>query len=260
MNNPFAEIILSGQLAIAIPVALLAGLVSFASPCVLPLVPGYLGYVSGLAGTNPKASTGADATDGERRAARRTLLWGVTLFVLGFSVVFIAYGAAFGALGFWLVQWQDLITRIIGVLVIVMGLLFVGQFTFLQKSFKPSWRPATGLAGAPILGLVFGLGWTPCLGPTLSAISLLSLDSGSPWQGAVLGLAYCLGLGVPFFLVALGFDWVTGSVAFLKRHIRTINIVGGILLILVGVLMVTGVWTLIVFHMQGMISGFVTAI
>jgi cytochrome c-type biogenesis protein len=177
VGENFAQIVLSGQLLIAVPIALLAGFVSFASPCVLPLVPGYLAYVGGMAG--------ADSVH-----ARRRLLAGVGLFVFGFSVVFISYGAAFGAAGYWLVRWQEPITRGLGILVIVMGLAFIGAFSFFQRTVKPRFAPATGLAGAPLLGLVFGVGWTPCLGPTLTAISLLSLSSGSPWRGALLGLFY----------------------------------------------------------------------
>lgn len=262
MNNPFAEIVLSGQLLLAIPIALLAGLVSFASPCVLPLVPGYLGYVSGIAGI-PSPASGATSQAEARKAAkdaRRRMLLGISLFVLGFSLVFLAYSAAFGALGTWLFRWQDLITRLMGVVVIALGLVFIGQFSFLQRTLKPAFRPATGLAGAPVLGIVFGLGWTPCIGPTLGAIQALSLTSGSAWNGLLLGFFYCIGLGVPFLLVALGLNWVTGSVAFLKRHIRTINIVGGVLLVVIGLLMVTGLWSLWIYELQAVISGFVPSI
>lgn len=252
MGNPFAEVVLSGQLLLAIPIALLAGLVSFASPCVLPLVPGYLAYVGGI------SDTGSDASG--RKSARRRMLLGIALFILGFSLIFLAYSAAFGALGTWLIVWQDLVTRIMGVVVIALGLVFIGQFSFMQRTFKPSWRPATGLAGAPILGIVFGLGWTPCIGPTLGAIQTLSLTSGSVWSGLILGLFYCIGLGVPFLLVALGLNWVTSSVTFLKRHIRTINIVGGAVLVAIGILMVSGLWTIWIYEMQAVINGFVSPI
>lgn len=246
------QIVFSGQLVAALPLALLAGLVSFASPCVLPLVPGYLAYVGGI----------ASVPNGVKRRRRDVgrLLLGVFLFILGFSLVFIAYGAAFGALGAWLVQWQGLITRILGVIVILMGLVFVGQFGFMQRTAKLAISPATGLVGAPLLGIVFGIGWTPCMGPTLSAILSLSLDSASPWRGAILGLAYCLGLGIPFLLVALGLTWVTGSVAYLRRHIRAINITGGVMLVIIGVLMVSGLWTQWIYQLQAVISGFVPTI
>ena len=247
MGEDFAEQILSGQLLIAIPVALLAGLVSFASPCVLPLVPGYLGYVGGIAGA-------------DTRRPKARLLAGVGLFILGFAVVFISYGAAFGAAGYWLVKWQDPVTRVLGVLVILMGLVFVGAFSFFQRTVKPSFTPRLGLAGAPLLGVVFGVGWTPCLGPTLTAISLLSLNSSSPWRGALLALVYCLGLGVPFLLVALGFGWMSAAVAWVRAHIRVINIVGGAVLILIGVLMVSGIWTAWIFSLQAIIGGFVLPI
>lgn len=246
------EIVYSGQLLIAVPIAVLAGLVSFASPCILPLVPGYLAYVGGF-------SSGATAGRARRRDRIR-LLTGVSLFVLGFAIVFVAYGAAFGAVGYWLIQWQDLIVRILGAVVIVMGLVFIGQFTVLQRTIRPSWRPVTGLAGAPLLGIVFGLGWTPCIGPTLGTIMALSVNGGSAWRGALLALVYCIGLGIPFLLVALGLNWVAGSVAFLKRHIRLINIIGGLVLVIIGILMVTGVWSTWILQLQGVMPNFVPAI
>ena len=247
--NP-GEIVLNGQLFAAIPIALLAGLLSFASHCVLPLVPGYLGYVSGMS-NGPRS---------KEAPARSRVMLGALLFILGFSLVFVLIGAFAGTIGAFVVQWQDVITRVLGVVVIVMGLVFVGQFSFLQRTVKSSFRPATGLAGAPLLGIVFAIGWAPCLGPTLIAIQALSLNSGSTGRGALLGLVYCLGLGIPFLLVAAGLDWVTGSVAFLKRHIRAINVGGGILLILIGVLMVSGVWGVLMSRVGVLIEGYVTTI
>nr|KGA07261.1 MAG: cytochrome C biogenesis protein [actinobacterium acMicro-1] len=239
------EIVFGGSLWLAVPLSLLAGLVSFASPCVLPLVPGYLGIVGGQA-------------DGRRRVARSVL--GAALFVLGFSVVFVAFGIAFGAAGFALKPWIDLVTRIMGALIIVLGLVFVGFFRLFQRTAKINLAPRVGLAGAPLLGVVFGLGWTPCIGPTLAAIFSLSLDAATPARGALLGVAYCIGLGLPFVLLAAGFHWASSSLTFLRRHIRAINIAGGVLLILIGVLMVTGLWNLIIVNTQVMIGEYVTAL
>ncbi|MCU1546522.1 MAG: cytochrome biosis protein [Homoserinimonas sp.] len=241
------EIVAGGNVLVALPIALLAGLVSFASPCVLPLVPGYLGYVGGF------------ASDPGKRGRGRLLL-GVGLFILGFSLVFVSFNILFGVAGLLLVPWLDLITRVAGVIIIMMGLVFIGLFTFLQRTVKPQWRVATGLGGAPLLGIVFGLGWAPCMGPTLIAVFSLSLDSGSPWRAASLGIAYCLGLGIPFLLVALGLNWVTGSVAWLRRNIRLVNIIGGALLILVGLAMVSGLWTTFISNLGSVIEGFEPAI
>jgi cytochrome c-type biogenesis protein len=223
------SIILSGNLLIALAIAIAAGVVAFASPCVLPLVPGYLGYIGGF-------------TSEAERPRRSRLVLGVLLFVLGFTLVFIAYNWLLGGASFLLKSHLDIITRVAGVLVILMGLVFIGQFSFLQRTFKPSWTAATGIAGAPLLGIIFGLGWTPCIGPTLSAVLAMSANSASPWRGAILGLAFSIGLGIPFLLVALGLNWATGSMAFLKRHIRVVNIIGGSLLVAIGILMVSGVW------------------
>jgi len=239
------DLVGGGQLFIAIPVAILAGMLSFLSPCILPLVPGYLGYVSGVTGTDGKA-------------ARWRLIAGVSLFILGFMVVFVATTTAAGALGTWLVVYDDVIVRIAGVLVIALGLVFIGQFTFAQRTAKPRWVPATGLAGAPLLGIVFGLGWTPCLGPTLITITALSLNSASATQGAILGVFYSLGLGIPFLLVAIGFGWVATSVDWVKKHIRVINIIGGSMLVLIGVLMVSGLWSILMSQLGAVINVFVT--
>lgn len=247
MASGIGDLVASGNLLVALPIALAAGFVSFASPCVLPLVPGYLGYIGGLASVN-------------ERTDRRRLLLGVALFVLGFSVVFVGFNLIFSIAGLLLTPWLDLITRLVGVLVIVMGFVFIGQLTFLQRTIKPEWKVATGLGGAPLLGIVFGLGWAPCIGPTLSVVLSLSLDGASADRGVWLGIAYCLGLGVPFLLVALGLNWVTGSVSWLRRHIRTINIVGGSMLILIGLLMVSGLWRSLVSHLGSVIGGFVPAL
>jgi len=253
VGNPFGEIVFSGQLYLAIPVALLAGLVSFASPCILPLVPGYLAYIGGFTDGRSSARLGD-------RAGKNRLLLGVALFILGFTLVFVLTGVVFGFAGFWLNQYRDLITRVAGVIVILMGLIFVGQFGFMQRNIKSTWRPRMGLAGAPVLGAVFAVGWTPCTGPTLTAINSLSLTTGSPWQGGLLALFYALGLGIPFLLIALGLNWMTGAVAFLKRHIRSVNLVGGLFLIVIGVLMVSGVWNAWLLDLQGVIGSYVPAI
>ena len=233
MNTP--ELIGSGALWLAIPVAMLAGLVSFLSPCVLPLVPGYLGFLGGA--VSPR---GTDAT---AKTGRGRLVLGVLLFILGFSIVFVAYTALGGTAGVFLLQWGDIITRVLGVVIILMGLVFLGLFGFAQREFRFQVDSKAGIIGAPLLGIALGIGWAPCMGPTLAAIMALSINVGDPVRAGFLGLAYSLGLGIPFLLVALGFGWATKAVGFLRRHIRVVNIIGGVLLVLLGVLMVTGLWT-----------------
>ncbi|MFE6735579.1 cytochrome c biogenesis CcdA family protein [Microbacterium sp. NPDC057650] len=242
--NP-VDVIGSGALWLAVPLAMLAGLVSFLSPCVLPLVPGYLGFIGGAVGTNSPGPERAKRDEGRSGtgSAKGRLLLGVLLFIAGFTVVFVCMTVLFGTAGMFLLEWMPLITRILGVVIIAMGLVFLGFFGFAQREMRMHVSSATGLIGAPLLGVALGLGWAPCLGPTLAAISALSVNVGTPGRAALLGVAYSLGLGIPFLLIALGFGWATRTVGFLRRHVRTINIVGGVLLIVLGVLMVTGVWT-----------------
>jgi cytochrome c-type biogenesis protein len=256
-------LVTDGPLLVAAAVAVLAGLVSFASPCVLPLVPGYLSYVTGLVGTGAGAAapvapapagaaaptgTGATAATAtavraDERTPRGRMVLGALLFVLGFTLVFVAAGSAFGGLGRLLVQYDEVITRVMGVVVVLVGLGFLGKLSFLQRTARLPVRPAAGLAGAPLLGIVFGLGWTPCLGPTLSAVLSLAYVEATAARGALLSVAYCLGLGVPFVLVALGARWAMGATSFLRRHARAVTRVGGVVLVVVGLLLVTGAWT-----------------
>jgi cytochrome c-type biogenesis protein len=244
----------NGSLALAIPVAALAGLVSFLSPCVLPLVPAYLSYVTGLsaadlAAKQPMVSDGPGAalavearpviTAGERRG--RVLL-GSTLFVAGFSAVFVLYGAAFGYAGTHLVRHEIALDRVGGAIAIVMGLAFMGVLPGFQREFRFHRLPALGLAGAPLLGVVFGLGWTPCVGPTLGVVQTLAATSATAGRGAVLSIAYCVGLGIPFVIAGLAFRKALGAFDVIKRHYGWVVRGGGVLLIAVGVLLVTGEW------------------
>ncbi|WP_417373402.1 cytochrome c biogenesis CcdA family protein [Glutamicibacter protophormiae] len=230
-DNPFADIVLDGSLLLAAPVALLAGLVSFLSPCVLPLVPGYLGYVTGL--------TGADLKDHRRGR----VLAGVLMFVLGFSVVFIAAGVLFSQATAWLRFNGGWVTQILGLVVIFMGVVFMGGFSFMQRDRKIHRKPPAGLWGAPVLGLTFGLGWAPCIGPTLSAVLIMSTGvDANVGRGTLLTLFYCLGLGLPFILIALGLQRGMQALNFFRRHQLLIMRLGGGLLILLGLVMVTGLW------------------
>ncbi len=240
-------LVAGGALWVAIPIAVLAGLVSFLSPCVLPLVPGYLGFIGGA--VSSRGRDGASAAPVVTPRGR--LVLGVLLFVAGFTVVFMAVNIFSGSVGLFFLRYKDVITRVMGVVIILLGLVFIGLFGFAQRTFKPQVRGNLGLVGAPLLGLALGVGWAPCIGPTLAVIINMSLDGASASRGAVLGLAYSLGLGIPFLLIALGFGWATRSVAFLRRHVRTVNLIGGAVLIVLGVLMVTGVWGVLMSQLTG---------
>lgn len=257
LGDAFAGIVSDGSLLLAAAVAALAGLISFASPCVLPLVPGYLAYVAGLTGAQSSGASGSPAPADEPRGARsgatataarrhiterRRVVLGALLFILGFTVVFVSFGALFGGLGRLLLEWAPVLTRVMGVVTILMGLAFLGGVPWLQRERRITRRPPAGLAGAPVLGVVFGLGWTPCLGPTLSAVNTLAYTEASAGRGAALGLAYCIGLGVPFLLVALGARRALSLSALARRHAPTVMRIGGVLLLVLGLLLVTGLW------------------
>ena len=244
--SSIGELVFSGPLLLALPVAIAAGFVAFASPCVLPLVPGYLGYIGGFSGSSNTT----------RPTAR--LVVGVVLFILGFSAVFISFSIVFASLGAALISWVDVILRVAGLLLILMGFVFIGQVSFLQRTTKLPLGSANGFLGAPILGVVFGLGWAPCLGPTLIAVNTLAFSVGDIPRATALAIDYCLGLGIPFLLIALGLGWVTGAVAWLKRQIRAINIAGGVLLMVIGMAMVSGVWQLWMSSLQAVIGGTTT--
>ncbi len=321
------EVVTSGSLLLAIPLAVLAGLVSFASPCVLPLVPAYLSYVTGLTGaelaeatesrsasrarvgtpanaggpnlpqadglaadgsaatlgpatadpappgsTTPRAatprtaapSTAAPASDTPAATPAaatglhpRHRVWlGTVGFVLGFSAVFVSYGALFGGLGATLLTHQETITQVLGVVVIVLGLGFLGVIPALQREARLHHRPARGIWGAPLLGALFGLGWTPCIGPTLAAVQSLAFTEGSALRGALLSVAYCIGLGLPFLLVGLAMERGLTALTWARRHTRTIQVVGGASLVVLGLLMVTGLWGEATIWLRGWISGF----
>ena len=247
MAEWFTEQAAVGSLALALPVALVAGLVSFFSPCVIPLLPGYLSYATGL--------SGADLASGGAERHRGRMLAGSVLFVLGFASVFVAIGAASGALGDWLRDYQRPITVVLGVVVIVLGLAFAGLVPALQRDWRVHRLPAVGLAAAPLVGVIFGLGWTPCIGPTLGVITTLSINEATAARGALLSGVYALGLGLPFVLASLAYRRALGAVGFVRRHQAWVTRLGGLMLVLVGVALVSGAWDQLVTWLQLQLVG-----
>jgi cytochrome c-type biogenesis protein len=279
------QLVSSGPLLLAMPVAAAAGAVTFLSPCCLPLVPGYLSFVTGMAGAagstavadspaeaeepltadgsgvaeEPLIADGSGVAGAARTVAvpasppRARVVAGTALFVLGFSIVFVAYGAALGGLGHLVTGHARLMTRILGGLTILLGLLFAGafdRFSFAGRIVRPSARPKAGLAGAPLLGVMFGLGWSPCIGPTLTAVLTLSASTGTVARGAILAFVYALGLGIPFLFVSLGFSAAMRAFAFARRHARLVTRIGGAMLVCVGLLEVTGAWSVFMDWLQ----------
>ena len=234
LGSWFQDQTLEGSLLLAVPVALLAGLVSFFSPCVVPLLPGYLSYTTGISGADLES------------ARRGRMLAGSLLFVLGFSFVFVSFGALFGQVGDWLWRYQDTLELVLGSFTILVGIAFLGAVPWLQRDWRIHRVPAVGLAAAPLLGVLFGLGWTPCIGPTLSAITSLSANEASAERGALLGFVYCIGLGLPFVLAAVAYRRMLGTIGWVRRHQTWITRLGGLMLIAVGVLLVTGWWDVLV--------------
>lgn len=245
MGDWFSSTAASGSLALAVPVALVAGLVSFFSPCVIPLLPGYLSYATGLSGADLE------------HARRGRMLTGAVLFVVGFSTVFVLIGTASGALGGWLVTYRRELNVVLGVLSIALGLAFAGLVPWFQRDVRFHAVPAVGIAAAPLIGFLFGLGWTPCIGPTLAVISTLSINEGTAGRGALLSGVYALGLGLPFILAALAYRRMLGAVSFIRRHQAWVMRIGGFMMVAVGILLLTGWWDHFVTWIQiTMISDF----
>jgi cytochrome c-type biogenesis protein len=247
MGEWFRETAGSGSLALAVPVALVAGLVSFFSPCVIPLLPGYLSYATGL--------SGADLANGVAGTRRGRMFLGSVLFVLGFATVFVILGTLTGAVGAWLVEWERQLSIALGLLAIVLGLAFAGWLPFLNREWRVHKVPAVGLAAAPLLGFLFGLGWLPCTGPTLAVISTLALTEGTAGRGAFLLAVYALGLGVPFVLAALAYERALSAIGWVRRHQVWVMRAGGVMLISVGVLLLSGWWAEAVTWLQIQLVG-----
>ena len=241
-----SDTITNGSLLLAMPLAFIAGLVSFLSPCVAPLVPGYLSLITGLSAD--------ELIEGGKH--RNRALAGTIGFTLGFGLLFVSYGAAFGGIGSVLARNQDAISKVLGVLVMVLGLAYMGRFAFFEREFGPQMRGRGGVFMSPFLGLVFGLGWVPCVGPTLAAVQTLAFTEGSAWRGSLLSLLYSLGLGLPFVVIGLFFERSLGALQWMRKHRRRVQQFGGIMLFLLGVMLVTGLWDQLSIQMRIWMSGF----
>lgn len=241
MKSLFVNQIMDGALLVAFPISIVAGLISFLSPCVLPLVPGYLSYAAGMS------------------KSRGRVLLGSVLFIFGFSVLFISYGALFGGLGSKILNHQSVITRILGVFTVALGLVFMGKFP-MMPTYKPKISTVGGLVGAPLLGFLFGVGWTPCIGPALAAVETLAFEQASTWRGAILSLGYCIGLGIPFILSGLFLDRSEGLRKFISRRGNVISNIGGVLLIFIGLLQIFGFWNDIMNSLRSSISSFIPVV
>jgi cytochrome c-type biogenesis protein len=241
MSDFFVDQIFSGVLIAALPFAFIAGLISFLSPCVLPLVPGYLSFAAGFS------------------VSRGKVFLGSFLFVLGFSLVFVSYGAIFGGLGNTLSAQGEIISRVLGVVTIFLGFIFYGRFPF-SPTIRPKMRTTGGLVGAPLLGVLFGIGWTPCIGPALAAVQTLAFQESSALRGAILSFGYCLGLGLPFIVSGLFLDKSTKLRSIIYRKGYLISKIGGIFLIAIGILQVLGIWSQMMISIRSLISDFIPVI